>query len=61
MPDFSWRMVLTQINEISSFSFILIFSSKLNGGVGTTQLNQPGGNMTFEIPKDSAAWNVLLR
>jgi hypothetical protein len=61
MPDFSWRLALTQIKEISSLSFILIFSSKLNGGVEITQLNQPGGNMTFEIPKDFAAWNVLLR
>jgi hypothetical protein len=54
MPDFSRRLALTQIKVISSFSFILIFSSKLNGGFEKTQLNQPRGNMTFEIPKDSA-------
>jgi hypothetical protein len=47
MLDFSWRLALTQIKEISSFRFILIFSSKLNGGVEITRLNQPGGNMTF--------------
>jgi len=47
-------MVLTKINDVSSFSFILIFSFKLDGGVGTTTY-QPGGNTTFQILKDFTA------